>query len=385
MVDEEDSTAVAWDTTFVADVHPQDSPEDRGFLIITGDRKATLRIRGSIRLNGIYDFDGLQSRSTFSTYDIPVGEDLATEPRFYMGANQTRLGIEANRETSLGEAFLKIEGDFRGPGNSFRLRHAYGRLRKIIGGQTWSTFSDVSTLPTTVDLDGPNSAVAERTVQIRYTDEISDDWSWSLAIESPKPEIERPDTLILEPTFQSFPDVAGRLRTQGKWGHLQLAAIVVSITVKDEEGKLNYLAGGGGLLSGRLSISENNELLFQAVGGSAISRFITALAGKGLDVVYNPETQQFETVLSGGGFVSLGHRWKANAVSYLTAGVIGVENMDFQPDNAFRSSGYISGNLFWETTPGTRLGLEYSYGERVNKNGASGTAQRFSFCFYYDF
>ena len=55
-----DSTIIDNDTIMVKEVHPQDSPEDRGFLITSTDGKAQLRIRGSVRLNGVYDLNGLQ-------------------------------------------------------------------------------------------------------------------------------------------------------------------------------------------------------------------------------------------------------------------------------------------------------------------------------------
>src|SRR5512140_2859823 len=61
-----DTTAKPPDTVRVQEAHPQDSPIDRGFLIRTSDGSAELRIRGSVRLNGIYDFNGLQSQSTFT-------------------------------------------------------------------------------------------------------------------------------------------------------------------------------------------------------------------------------------------------------------------------------------------------------------------------------
>lgn len=169
-------TIINEDTIIVKDVHPQDSPEDRGFLITSEDGKSQFRIRGSIRLNGIYDFNGLQNHDNFDTYAIPVGDANISEPRYLLNANQTRFGIEATRETFIGNVFMRIESDFLGKPNVLRLRHAYGKTKRILVGQTWSTFSDVNSVPTTVDIDGPNSSVTERKIQIRYMDDISDDF-----------------------------------------------------------------------------------------------------------------------------------------------------------------------------------------------------------------
>jgi len=380
------SESAGEDSIVAQDVHPQDSPAGRGFLIITSDGKAQLRLRGSIRVNGAYDFNGLQNQNFFSTYDIPVGEANKAEARFFVNASQTRLGLEATRQTAIGEVFMRIETDFLGgPGNALRLRHAYGQSEYFIGGQTWSTFSDVSSFPLTVELLGPNSAVIERTVQVRYFRNVSDDFRWSLAVESPRPDISTPDTLQLEPAFQSFPDVAARLRKFGDWGHFQLAGIVRSITVKNVASELDVLVGYGGLLSGKIKFTAANALLFQVVYGNAVSRFIKALSGKGLDVLFNPHALEFETVTSMGGFLSYQRLWAPHWSSYLTAGLVKVVNKDFQPGEAFSLSRYVSADLFWEAAPGSRLGIEYSWGQRIDKNDESGTANRVSFIMYYDF
>ncbi|HGY55790.1 MAG TPA: hypothetical protein ENK44_08820 [Caldithrix abyssi] len=379
-------SAAESDTIVAQDVHPQDSPADRGFLIISADQKAELRIRGSIRVNGAYDFNGLQNQNFFSTVDIPVGDANKTEPRFFMGVNQTRMGIEAKRATPIGDVFIRVEMDFLGVGgNALRLRHAYGQTEVFLAGQTWTTFSDVSSFPLTVELLGPNSAIIERTVQFRYFRDASEDFRWSVAVESPRPDIGKPDTLQIEPAFQSFPDIAGRLRKYGDWGHVQLAAILRSIVIKSVNNERDGLIGYGGLLTGKINFTERNILLYQAVYGKAISGFIKALSGKGLDVVYNPTTREFETVASVGGYVSYRRIWRPHLSSYFTAGLVKVVNKDFQPGDAFSLSRYISVDLFWEASPGVRLGVEYSWGQRVNKNDESGTANRLSSIVYYDF
>jgi hypothetical protein len=382
---EADTLTISIDSMKVEDIHPQDSPEDRGFLIRTADGKSQLRIRGSVRLHGVFDLNGLQNQNLFSVYDIPVGIANKTEPRFSMNATQTRIGIEALRWTSIGDVFIRIEGDFLGNESTFRLRHAYGKLNEFLGGQTWSTFGDVASLPQTVDLDGPPSSVSERTVQIRYSKEVTEDLRWAASVESPEPDINTPDTIRVEPAFQSFPDIVGRFRKYGEWGHTQLAVIVRSISVKDIENNTDYLAGFGGLLSGTMVLTPENKIFYQVVYGSAIARLISGLSGRGLDVIFNPNTGKYETITTMGGFVSFTHKWQENLSSSFTIGLINVRNKDFQPPDAFSNSGYGSINLFWEATAGSRLGVEYSYGRRQDKDGETGDANRIAFIIYYDF
>jgi hypothetical protein len=375
------------DTARANDSHPQDSPIDRGFFLRTGDGRAELRIIGSVRLNGVVDFNGLQSAQGFNTYAIPVGDANVHEVRFQMGGSQTRLALEATKKGDLGEIFVKVEFDFLGPSDAPRLRHAYGTFYQFLFGQTWSTFDDPTSIPLTVDLDGPNSAVSTRTAQIRYMGTIDPTLTWDAAIESPSVEATIPDSVGQQPSFQSFPDVIGRVRLSETWGHLQLAAVLRSISVRNPSGELDALAGYGLLLSGRIFLggSRPQGILYQIVGGKGISRFITALSGEGLDLVYNPLSGSVELTASGGGYISYAREWAPSLLSYLTVGFIRIRNIDFFPDDAFRASQYVSGNLFWDPSPGMRIGVEYSWGRRVNRNGDYGDANRVSFIVRYDF
>jgi hypothetical protein len=382
-----DTLQSAADTVRADEAHPQDAPVDRGFLIRTSDGLAELRLLGSIRLTAILDFNGLQSTSSFNTYAIPVGDANVDERRFQMSADETRLGLEVTRKTGAGDIFVKVEADFLGGSGNLRLRHAYGMFQDFLFGQTWSTFGDPNSIPLTVDLDGPNSSVSVRTVQIRYGGQIDSALSWMAAIESPSLEATIPDSLGLEPSFQRFPDLIGRFRQTERWGHVQLAGVLRSITVREPSGELDALAGVGFLVSGRVFIGGDtpHRILYQLVAGKGISRFITALSGEGLDIVYNGATQSFDVTSSLGTYVSYAREWSPSLLSYFTAGWISLGDIDARPDDAFKRSMYFSGNLFWDPTPGLRTGVEYSWGQRINKDGAKGAANRISGVLRYDF
>ena len=375
------------DSTRAQDIHPQDSPVDRGFLIRTSDGSAELRIRGSVRLNGILDFKGLQNQSTFSTYEIPVGEENSNETRFQMNAGQTRLGVEATRKAGFGDIFVKVETDFLGLSNSLRLRHGYATVYGFLFGQTWSTFADITAIPLTVDLDGPNGSVNERTVQIRYSNSLADRLNWDLSIESPNLEMTSLDTTASGPAYQSFPDIIGRVRKWGEWGHVQIAGVLRSISTKALNEHQKAKAGYGFLLSGRFYLGGGapHRILFQFVAGKAISRYIGTLARKGLDVFYDPATGEPDLVPAMGGYLSYARQWTPHILSYVTGGFVRLGEVAGQAGDAFHFSRYVSGNIFWDATPGTRVGAEYSWGYRQNKDGAHGTASRFSFILMYDF
>jgi hypothetical protein len=382
---EEVSKVVRVDTVVANyDLHPQDSPEEKGFLLTTKDEKSSLRIRGSIRLNGVYDLNGLQTKANFDTYSIPTGEDNITEPRFFMSASQTRIGFDATIGTGEGPILTRIEADFLGTGRSFlRLRHAYGSYWKILAGQTWSVFSDLKAIPLTVDLEGPNSSVLERTIQVRYTESLKNNMTLRISAESPSVDFSTPDSVGIP--FQSFPDIAARLTKDFEWGHLQAASVLRSISIKDTINNIDFLTGWGILLSGLYRLDETKSFLWQVVGGKGISRYITSLTGRGLDVVFNPENNTYETLGVFGGYVSFGIYWKENLFSYFTPGITQVFNKNYQLDDEFKFSGYFSSNVFWDVTSGVRVGGEYSFGTRIDKDGQQGNANRVSFIFYYDF
>ena len=372
-----DTTKAAADSVVSYDSHPQDFQTNRGFYIHTADGKSYLLLYGSIRLNGAYDIGGLQTKQTFSTYDIPVGEKN-TEGRFFMSPYQSRLGLAAKLNTAMGDVNIKLESDFNGANNSFRIRHAYGALKSFLLGQTWSVFGDPNSIPFSVDQDGPNSSVSERTIQLRYQAPKAL-FNIIFAIESPNAEISNPDSLELEPVFQSFPEFTSRFVVEANWGHLQFAGIFRSITVRNADQSLSILAGYGGLLSGKINFSKKFLSNFQFTAGKGISHYIKGLTGKGQDVVFDAETSTNKLLPVYGGFISTTYQWNKYFSSTVTLGLLRIINQDFQPSDAFKESYFGSANAFYNSLSGFTAGIEYSYGRRINKDDAHGTANRVSF------
>ncbi len=128
------------------------------------------------------------------------------------------MGIQGGNKTDYGPVNFKIEGDFRGNNSvGFRIRHAYGQFNNVLAGQTWSVFGDPFVIPWTVDVDGPNSSVSTRAVQVRYSELLNENIRWMVGIEAPEIDISS-DTIAI---FQGAPDVDGRIKYMAKKGHLQ--------------------------------------------------------------------------------------------------------------------------------------------------------------------
>ncbi|MCK7517462.1 MAG: DcaP family trimeric outer membrane transporter [Ignavibacteriales bacterium] len=159
--------------------------------------------------------NGLTNTNSFSTYDIPVGDDAGNQRRFSMAPYQTRLGIEVKRTGLLNNFRIKIETDFLGANNGLRLSHAFIETGNFIIGQTWSTFTDVNSVPQTVDVDGPNSSVQLRTVRIRYADRLlQSNLRYIVSLEAPDPEVAETDSLSDRIPAQYFPDISGQVNTK---------------------------------------------------------------------------------------------------------------------------------------------------------------------------
>ncbi|MDZ7635181.1 MAG: hypothetical protein U5L72_12450 [Bacteroidales bacterium] len=62
--------------------------------------KYRIQMLGSIRVNGYYDFTGMNNSEGFMPYEIPVGEEkIEGLSSVYLGARQSRLGMEGTAST----------------------------------------------------------------------------------------------------------------------------------------------------------------------------------------------------------------------------------------------------------------------------------------------
>lgn len=374
------------DSASQQDIHPQDSPANRGFLVTSRDNRSSLRILGSFRTFGAYDLKGLQGARDFSIYDIPVGPGNVKEGRFYMEASQSRFGLEATtrKQRSVPELFGRIETDFRGTNNSLRLRHAFVRVSRFTVGQTWTTAAHVSTLPTTVDAEGPNSAISLRQVQVRYTQPINQSVTFSASAENPSLDVSTSADSI--PVNPRIPDFVGRVRGIKGARELQVAGILRSLPYRDSTGRINDLTGFGVAFSGRFGIRQDkDEFMFQGLWGQGVSHYVQGVSGRGLDLTLDSATGTPYTTLLRGFYVSYGRLLRPGLSAYGTFGGTRIVNRAFEPPSAYKSGSYVAVSLFRDFPWGARAGAEYTFGRRVNKDGARDSAHRIQAIVYYDF
>ena len=373
------------DTIVKQEASPLDISKDRGLVIKASDGKMQLRILGSVRFSTLYDMVEMPIKNTFNTYYIPTSGEKKI-PNYYNSLNQSRLGFEVTRKLENSKVFVRLETDFNGSNGQFRIRHAYGQIGNLLVGQTWSLFSNVSSMPPTVDGSGPTGSVTLRTPQIRYRGKKFKGMDWSVSMEYSQPELNEHESDTTElTTVQMIPDFAGRIKRVGYFGDVQLSLIVTTITIKDYHGAISSSFGLGSSLSGTIDFSKKHKLLYQATWGRSISHFITTFSGTGQDAAFNPETNKFESLTVYSGFLSYGFNWRKDISTHFSIGSANQVNKSFQPNGAFKNSMSISADTFWRVIEGARIGLEYVYGQRWDKDGSTGAASRVWALFYYDF
>ena len=343
-----------------------------------------LRILGSVRYLVVYDDTDVPSKNSLSTYQIEVGDESQRIPNYYNGLSQSRLGFEVTRKTDKGNVFVRLETDFVGI-NGYRIRHAYGQYQKFLFGQTWSLFSQITSLPATVGFGGPTGSISVRTPQVRFTSRnIFPASTLSLGLEYFKPDIFVPDSITAK-SFQLIPDITARIVKTVNWGSFQLSGIIPILSGKSEEGEYVFRPGWGVSFSTVINSWASGKWYLHAAGGQAITRFFNDLSGHGLDLIFNPETQKSHLPFTFGTYGTYEHHWTDKVFSNFTYGLLILQNEDFTPDDLYHRGNNFRLNTFWSIVEGSRLGFEFIHAFRRNKDGAIGRVNRINLLFYYDF
>ena len=369
---------VTTDTSkIVKDINLQDLEES----------KYKIKFMGSARVNGFYDFAGMQSTEGFLPYDIPVGaNDIPGLSSVYIGARQSRLGVEGSANTKVGKIKTYIEVDFASNSGSYlRLRHAYAEWNFWKLGYTWSTFMDNASLPQTVEFEGPNSSLSKRHGLIRYERKLKDQNIFGISIESPSADYYNPaDTLIAHASRQRNFDLAARYKYFNKMGHIQVAGILRQIDVY-QQGRMEVKHGWGILLSSTIHINEKNQVNAQYSVGKGIAYYYVGFSNRQLDAVFDPNTN--DMILKGisGGFINYSYRYNPQWIFSAIGGISRIQEEEFETGDSFKSSQYFGANIFYNPIETIGLGIEATYGSRQNLDNQKGNATRISMLAKFDF
>ena len=375
---------------------PQRAPELPAPVVSAGDfpgslripgTDAALRIGGQARMTLVHTLAALGTDDRFVTSSIPVDDELPGEQsRTTYSPAASRGNLDIRAHTPIGFLRTFLESDFGGPGRTMRLRHAFIQSDHVLVGQTWSTFSDPETEPIGIDFEGLNAISLFRQPLLRYTRGITGHLNGSLALENPSPDLTGAQGVNLVPDFIARirwdpEDAHESLLHLTRTSHVQAALLARSLrgTPFDRPDATLSTGAFGANVSGVLlpKWDRDDRVKFAANAGWGIGRYITDLGTLGgQDAVYDATTNQLRALLVSSGYVGYERQWRPTFTSAITYGIVNVENLDVQPEDALHRTQRSSINLTWTPIQQLDLVLEFLGGRRVNKDGRRGRSSQ---------
>jgi hypothetical protein len=354
--------------------------------------KTSFQIGGFVQLDAIADTKRIGDEDAFVVSTIPTSGGGAGNTNF--SVRQTRLFLKTQTPTKdWGDFVSYVEVDFFGTdGAEPRIRHAYGQVGdkfQLLGGQTWTAFQDATIFPATLDFQGPAGIITSRRPQIRFRQQWNDQWYTVEAIEDPKSDITGPSGVIGEKTTP-YPDIAGNVRWQPNWGHLQLSGVVRYLQFDPDAGHREDEMGYGISLTGSVNMFKVDDkhvdkLLFQAAVGNGIARYINDTSGLGLDAVMANAGGDLDGLGAFAGVIAYQHWWQPKWASMVGYSIATIDNDDSEPGSDYHQGQYMVANLRHFPAERVMLGIEVLYGIREDNDGDTGNDLRIQFAAQYRF
>jgi len=382
------------DSTGYSELHPLDIPDEAGFYVYSDDGLKALRLFGSFRMLSVLD-----NKQNFHPYDlvqplIPTGDEDFRNLNSAWTMKMSRLGFDAlvgrrSEDDQLSSAvMIRMEIDWKGDAEDFRIRHLFLRSKHWLVGQSWSTMNNLAFLPLSVDGRVLGAGLGLRTPQVRYYN--------SRENVSYQASLEFRETSLLKPASQNaisqvaIPDLAGRVSHRTDRSELAVAAILRPNRVQfpDEDNRVQKLLGYGGVLGFRYRLNDRNRLKLSISGGTGMGSYLADYAWSDVDVAYNPSTMDFENVDVRGGFVGLEHDWTEELSSTIGGGYLGMEEKIFFPNLQYIDGYKALINLFYKPALFEErfiLGGEVEYAERRNMDATRNNTTRMGVLLYYNF
>ena len=369
----------------------------------------SFEIYGFAQADAIYDFGRMNP-----DWDDAFRPSKIANPEGAYGSNgqasvsvkQSRFGVKGTMPTAEGRAPIdfKFEFDLFGVGadqgqTTFRLRHAYAEWGSLLAGQTNSIFMDGDVFPNVIDYWGPNGMVFWRNVQIRWTPYRTESSSFAIGIEEPSNDVDLGQIREFDPALgaaiqsnEEIPNLAAHFRSQGDWGHVQVAGILRSLGYDTQDTPQNEPKGdslGWGInLSGTINTWGKDKILLQCVYGEGIASYMNDggmdLAPQGrLPTETDPGNVDAEAVPLTGIVAYYDHYWSDELSSSIGYSTTFVDNTNLQTPDTFNSAQYASVNLLYYPVPNVMIGGEVLWGDLQYEDGQTEDDVRVQFSVKY--
>jgi hypothetical protein len=368
--------------------------------------KPRLDIYGFVMLDLGYDF-GQNDPNWFDTMrptKLPsFTNQFGRNGRLYTGVRQTRVGAKAYFPTPLGELKTIWEWELFGVGidagqTTFRLRHAWGELKHVGAGQTWSPFMDPDVFPNSLEYWGPNGMVFFRNVQLRFMPINEGNHQVWIALERPGATGDqgvltgRVELANVQARFPA-PDLSARVRWGGERDYLQISGIGRYIAWDDlsSTAALNlggHVWGWGVSASSNVGFSKKDTLRMEVVYGHGIENYMNDAPADVAPVVNvgNARTPITGSALPVLGVVGFYDRyWNERWSTSLGYSLARIDNVALQVPSEFHKGQYGLINLLFYPTKNVMMGSEFQWGRRDNfRDGFSFDDYRVQFGFRYN-
>lgn len=359
------------------------------FIITDKKQRAVFAIGGFVNFRTAYDFDNMIGNIDFVTYDIPMHGTAANAGRFLMDGSTSRLYFKSLIATSMGKPIeTYIETDFRGPGNSLRLREAYISWNGWTAGQTVTTFCDLAASFNTIDFEGPNGYTYGRNLMIQYKHAWDNGLSAGIAAEYPSLSATYSTNTAAIP--QRIPDIPAYVQYAWNKGasHIRASGIIRNMYYQDMVSNSTEDAiGWGTQLSGIFKLSNRLTAYGQFLYGQGITPYIQDLAGNGLDLTPQRNVAgRLEAPITTSWLA--GMQFNITPKMPLTVGYSQVllNNKDgYNNPEQYKLAQYVVGNLFYNFNQALSIGVEYLYGTRYNHSDSFGHSNRIQAAVQFNF
>ena len=343
-----------------------------GSILIPGPKgRISFRIGGYVKAIAYYDTDETRGGDNFLPAPITGGKDDETT----FTAAFTRLNLDVRSPSEWGTVKAFFETDFQNSGGDTpRLRHAYGDLGgRFLGGKYWSSFMDLSAIPDSLSEATVSGAIFARQVQFRWTENLSEQTRFTVAIEEP----DNNDFATSDPSDegqQVWPDLVLAAKHQfDKRMHLQLGGILRRLEFEGAGKRDDADFGWGFQLSSQIHTEGRDSVILSGAYGKGLGRYL--LGTRNSAAVTSPGGNLI-VLENYGGYASYRHFWSDRWWSNVTYGYAGVDNSSSQSDSAVHATQWAGLNLMWTPVTNFGIGLEYLYGWREDKAGDEDTSQR---------
>lgn len=376
----------------IYDVMQENAPGDAilkdvpRFALIGKDRKFYVGLGANAMLVGDFDWGHpLDNANKFIPGDIPMSIEPGSGGQFSLSAAQSDFYLNfVGLPGSDNQIGIFIDVNFMAGNHSPALHHAYLKYRGITAGHTISIFTDLGAKAASIDYQGPNALTFMGHPNISYTGKFGKHKAWSAAVGLDLPEfsgtysgavLNGKETAYTKGATQRIPDIPVYL--QRSWlkgqGWLRASAIFRTLTYRDVLLNKNHNAFGWGVkLSGKTPLCCGLTAMWEGVYGKGIASYILDLAGRGMDLMPNPDINgKLSPVPAWAAYGTLQYQICPRVFVNATYSHVRTYAKDWNSvdwGSSYKWAQYVTANCFWKINSFTQFGVEYLYGRRMDHN-----------------